>query len=101
MQSSGILLATSRKLKRCYIMADLSWKKESTTKLPSQTPTTKGNAKEQNASNVRGLSMDLAGNGCENGTSTPSEKDTGTILPAPTHTNAGTIPPSPTEITLL
>jgi len=65
--------------------------------LPPPTPPTKGKEKEKDGSNVGGLLMDLAEDGSEDGTSTPAEKDAGTILPAPTEKEAGTTPPAPTE----
>jgi len=64
--------------------------------LPPPTPPTKGKAKEKDESNVRGLLMDLAEDGSEDGTSTPTEKDADTAPPAPTKKDGGTIPPAPT-----
>jgi len=40
--------------------------------------------------------MDLAKAGSEDGTSTPTEQDAGTVPPAPTEKDAGTTPPAPT-----
>jgi hypothetical protein len=52
--------------------------------LPPPTPSTKGKEMEKDGTNVGGLLMDLAEYGSEDGTSTPVEKDAGTISPAPT-----------------
>jgi hypothetical protein len=65
--------------------------------LPPPTPSVKRKAKEKDECNIGGILMDLAKNGCEDGTSTPTEKDTGAILPAPTEEDASTIQPEPTE----
>jgi hypothetical protein len=65
--------------------------------LPPPTPSIKGKDKEKDESNVGGLLMDLAENGSEDGTSTPTKKDAGTVLPEPTERDASTIPPVPTE----
>jgi len=40
--------------------------------------------------------MDMAEDGSEDGTSTPTERDADTALPAPTEKDACTIPPAPT-----
>jgi len=45
--------------------------------------------------NVGGLVMDLAKIASEDGTSTPTEEDPGTILTAPTQKHAGKILPAP------
>jgi hypothetical protein len=50
--------------------------------LPLRTPTTKGKAKETNASIVGRHLTDLAKNGCENGISTPNENYARMILPS-------------------
>ena len=42
--------------------------------------------------------MDLAEDGFEDGTRTPTKKDSGTMPPAPTEKDASTIPPASTEI---
>jgi hypothetical protein len=60
------------------------------------TPSTKGKPKD--GSKVGGLWVDLAEDGSEDGTSTPVEKDPGTLPPAPSKTEAGMIPPVPTKI---
>jgi len=65
--------------------------------LPLPTPSTKGNEKEKNGHNIEGLLMDLAEDGSEDGMSTPTEKDAGTIPPAATEIYASTIPPEPTS----
>jgi hypothetical protein len=64
--------------------------------LPPPTPSIKGKEKEKDESNVGGLLMDLAEGGSEDGTSTPTEKDAGTVPPAPTEKDASTTPPAPT-----
>jgi len=64
--------------------------------LPLPTPPTKGKERGKDESNVGGLLMDLAEDGSEDGTSTPTKKAAGTALPAPTENDAGTIPPAPT-----
>jgi len=58
--------------------------------LPPPTPPTKGKEKENDESNVGGLLMDLAEDGCEDVISTPTEKHAGTIPPASTGKKAGT-----------
>jgi hypothetical protein len=65
--------------------------------LPLPTPSTKGKEQEKDESNVGGLLMDLAEDGSKDVTSTPTEKDAGTVPPAPTEKDAGTVPPAPTE----
>jgi len=65
--------------------------------LPPPTSSIKGKKKEKDGSNVGGLLMDLAEGGSEDGTSTPTEKDAGTVPPAPTEKDASTVPPAPTE----
>ena len=65
--------------------------------LPPPSPSIKGNEKETDESNVGGLLKQLAENGSEDGTSTPSERDTGTVPTAPTEKDHGTIPAAPTE----
>jgi len=64
--------------------------------LPPPTPPNKGKEKEKNESNVGGLLMDLAKDGSEDGTSTPTEKYAGTAPPVPSEQDAATIPPAPT-----
>jgi len=65
--------------------------------LPPPTPSIKGNEKEKDESNVGGLLMDLAEGGSDDGTSTPTEKDAGTVPLASTEKRTGTIPPAPTR----
>jgi hypothetical protein len=65
--------------------------------LPPPTPSIKGKEKDKDESNVGGLLMDLAENGYEDRTSTPTEKDAGTVRPAPTEKEADTIPRAPTK----
>jgi len=65
--------------------------------LPLPTPPNKGKDNEKDQSNVGRLLMDLAQDGSEDGTSTPTENDAGTILPAPTGKEAGTTPENPTN----
>jgi len=64
--------------------------------LPLPTPSIKGKEKENDESNIGGLLMDLAEGGSEDGTSTPTEKETGTVPPAPTAKDAGTTLPRAT-----
>jgi len=64
--------------------------------LPPPTPSIKGKEKEKDESNVGGLLMDLVGGGSEDGTSTPTEKDDGTVPPAPIDKDTSTTPPAPT-----
>ena len=64
--------------------------------LPPPTPSTKGKAKKKDESNVGGLLMNLADDGSEDGTSTPTEKDAGTIPPGPTENEARTTLPATT-----
>jgi len=63
---------------------------------PPPTPSINGKETEKDASNVEGLLIDLAEGGSEDGTSTPTEKDAGTVPPATTEIGAGTTPPAPT-----
>jgi len=65
--------------------------------LPLPTPSTKGKEKENDESNIGGLLKDLAEDGSEDGTSTPTEKDASTVPPAPTAKDASTITPVPME----
>ena len=65
--------------------------------LPLPTPPTKRKDNEKDGSNVGGFFMDLAEDGSEDGTSTPTEKHAGMTLPAPTKKNSGTISPAPTK----
>jgi len=67
--------------------------------LPPPTPPLKGKEKETDGVNVGFISMDLANNGSEDGTCTPSEKQAGMIMPAPPvkeaskpHHNSGVLP---------
>ena len=61
------------------------------------TPSTKGKEKEKIESNVGVLLTDLAEEGSEYGTSTPTENDTCTVPPVPTEKDARTTPPAPIE----
>ena len=61
--------------------------------LPPPTPSTKGKKKDKDGSNVGGHLTDLAKNGSEDGTSTPTDEEARTIPQAPTEKAAPTIPP--------
>ena len=65
--------------------------------LPPPTPSIEGKEKEKDENKVGGLLMDLAKNGSEDGTSTPTEQDAGTVPPATTKKDAGKILPAPTK----
>jgi len=65
--------------------------------LPPPTPPTKGKEKEMDESNIGGRLMDLAENGSEDGTNTPTKKEASAIPPAPTEEEADTISPAATE----
>jgi len=61
------------------------------------TPPTKGKEKDNDGSNVGNVWMDLAKDGSEDGTSTPTNKEVGTIPPPPAENVAGTNPPAAAE----
>jgi len=77
--------------------------------LPPPRPPTKGMDKEKDGSTVGGRLMDIAKDGSDDGTITPTYEEAGTIppiptkhdactfLPAPTETEAASFPPAPTE----
>jgi hypothetical protein len=64
--------------------------------LPPPTPSINGKEKEKDESTVGGILMDLAKRGSEDETSTPTEKDAGTVPPAPTEKDASTTRPATT-----
>jgi hypothetical protein len=61
--------------------------------LPSPTPPTKGKAQEKNESYLGEQLMDLAEDGSEEGTSTPSDSDACMVPLAPTEAATGTNQP--------
>jgi hypothetical protein len=65
--------------------------------LPPPTPLTEGKEKERDENNVAGLLMDLAEDGLEDGTSTPTAKVARMIPPVPTDNDTCTILPAPTD----
>jgi len=64
---------------------------------PALIPPTKGKAEQKEGSSVGGLLTDQAKDGCENETSTPTNKEASTTPPALTKFEASTIPPVPIE----
>jgi len=65
--------------------------------LPPPIPPNRGNEKENHESNVGGRLTDLAEDGSEDETSTPTKKNAGSMPPAPTEKDADTMPAVPTE----
>jgi hypothetical protein len=64
--------------------------------LPLPTPSIKRKEKEKDENHIGGLLMDLAEGGSEDGTSTSTKKDAGTVPPVPTKKDTSTTLPAPT-----